>query len=165
MSSVTNYEVDIKVQLRYKSFSEVIQVLVDTKTEELPSVSFDASYGFFKIELDNSRNYKKSLYVDVILTGTETKGDILWIHREITTTFPAAGFELRKFQTNAHDLLHKFEGSTENVSNSIKLSENKASKKFRISWDYNLNKLNSVGSFDSNTIIKNNNWLTFSKYF
>lgn len=111
-----------------------------------------------EVEKSNSKIaeiIRNHTYMDDILAGAETKDEILWIQREITKIFSAAGFELRKWQTNALDLLNKFEGPRETVSNFINLGENEACKTLGVYWDSKLDKIKfSLGKFDSNIITK-----------
>ncbi|VEN60332.1 unnamed protein product [Callosobruchus maculatus] len=95
---------------------------------------------------------KRDFYIDDILTGADTKEQILQLQQEVTDILTSGGFPLRKWLCNDKELLAKFKTPDQVDVNILELGENEQNKTLGIYWNahydliqYNIN-LESLSS-------------------
>lgn len=84
-----------------------------------------------------SQIIKNDFFVDDLLTGADTKHEILKIQNEVSKILSDSGFPLRKWLCNDFEILNNFQVSNDLEVGILKISEGEANKTLGIYWNSN----------------------------
>lgn len=117
---------------------------LNTVTYGTASAPYLAVRCLFQIAVENEEKFpfvsniiRKDFYMDDLLTGSNSKIELLQIQRDITKLLADYGFELRKFLSNDRELLNSFEVNKELKASILNLGENEPNKTLGVFWDAN----------------------------
>lgn len=82
-----------------------------------------------------SRVIKTDFYMDDVLTGANSKEELLKIQSDIVSILASAGFELRKFLCNDFSILNKFEVNKNLDAHILSIGETENNKTLGIFWN------------------------------
>lgn len=96
----------------------------------------------FQLAFENEEKYpeaceriKNDMYMDDLLTGSDSSNELLSMQRDISSILASAGFTLRKWLTNDHGLLKRFEVTKEIEISIVNIGENEQNKTLGVYWN------------------------------
>lgn len=98
----------------------------------------------FQLALDNEKEFpvtchviKNDFYMDDVLTGANTKAELLDIQSSLVKILLGGGFELRKFLCNSKEMLKQFKVINDLDVSILQIGENEQTKTLGVYWDAN----------------------------
>lgn len=111
-------------------------------TYGLASSPFLATRCLLQLAVDNEEKYpsasnaiKNYFYIDDLLTGSDSRDELLQLQKDISIILSSAGFELRKYLSNDPDLFEKLEINSSLEASILQLGENENNKTLGVYWN------------------------------